>query len=119
MPIYAALASPGFEEREQFKAVSRLNYSSQIAYLSFLSGLKKTLKHLKKLTEKKVYYAFFDIPPKNSNGYSDSVLEVLLDGKESGTIDKRSPRNYFELLTFDRGNINATLDWFAHFVSEE
>lgn len=41
LPVSMALASPNFYEREQFKAASRLNYSSQITYLSFLSGLKK------------------------------------------------------------------------------
>lgn len=118
LSIYAALASQDFNEREQFKAVSRLNYSSHITYLSFLSGLKKTLKHLKDLTEQKIHYVFFDMPP-NSNGYSDSVLEVLLDGRGSSTLDKKSPRNYFEVMTLDLGNINTTLDWFTHFVNEE
>lgn len=118
LPLLVALASPDFNEREQFKAASRLNYSSQITYLSFLSGLKKTLKHLKDLTEQKIHYVFFDMPP-NSNGYSDSVLEVLLDGKCSSTLDKKSPRNYFEVMTLDRGNIDTTLDWFTHFVNEE
>lgn len=57
--------------------------------------------------------------PPNSNGYSDSVLEVLLDGKGSSTLDKKSPRNYFEVMTLDRGNIDTTLDWFIHFINEE
>jgi len=119
--IAAALASPKMEDRERFRAVSRMNYSSQITYAAFRSGLKTVLKskNLNSYLPEELQYVFFDMPP-NSDGYSDCVLELLLeqDGlkKSSAPIDNAYPRNYFELMTFDFGHIEATLDWFRQFI---
>lgn len=122
--IAAALASPKMEDRERFRAVSRMNYSSQITYAAFRSGLKTVLKakNLNSYLADELQYVFFDMPP-NSNGYSDCVLELLLeqDGLKTSLshINHSYPRNYFELMTFDLGHIEATLDWFRQFVKGE
>lgn len=119
--IAVALASKDIEERDRFRAVSRMNYSSQITYDAFGSGLRAILmdKHLNSYLADRPQYIFFDMPP-NSNGYSDCVLELLLSSTVSnGDINSRYPRNYFELMTLDRGHIETTLDWFQQFVERE
>lgn len=118
--IAVALASTKMLERDRFRAVSRMNYSSQITYDAFAAGLRAVLKesNLNSYLPDRLRYVFFDMPP-NSNGYSDSVLELLLSGnQEKPAIDPEYPRNYFELMTLDRGHISATLDWFEQFVTQ-
>ena len=119
--VAVALASTKMEDRDCFRAVSRMNYSSQITYDAFGSGLRAVLKdsNLNSYLPDQIRYIFFDMPP-NSNGYSDCVLELLLSGgQEKSSIDAKCPRNYFELMTLDRGHIGATLDWFEQFVTRE
>lgn len=119
--IAVALASTKMEDRDCFRAVSRMNYSSQITYDAFGSGLRAVLKesNLKSYLPDELKYVFFDMPP-NSNGYSDCVLELLLSGSEGkSAIDSTHFRNYFELMTLDHGHVSATLDWFEQFVTCE
>ncbi len=119
--IAVALASTKMDDRDCFRAVSRMNYSSQITYDAFGSGLRAVLKksNLNSYLPDEPKYIFFDMPP-NSNGYSDCVLELLLSGnREKSAIDSKYPRNYFELMTLDYGHISATLDWFEQFVTRE
>lgn len=118
--IAVALASTKMLERDRFRAVSRMNYSSQITYDAFGAGLRAVLKasNLNSYLPDRLEYVFFDMPP-NSNGYSDCVLDLLLSGaQEKPTIDLEYPRNYFELMTLDCGHISATLDWFEQFVTQ-
>lgn len=63
--IAAALASPQMEDRERFRAVSRMNYSSQITYAAFRSGLKTVMKakNLNSYLPDELRYVFFDMPP--------------------------------------------------------
>lgn len=120
--IAVALASRKVSDRDRFRAVSRMNYSSQITYETFRSGLKTVLKdsNLSSYLPTPPQYVFFDMPP-NSNGYSDCVLELLLTSwnDPEAAIAPRYPRNYFELMTLDRGHIMATLDWFEEFINQE
>lgn len=107
--IDAALASPHAEDRNKFRAVSRLNYSSQITYSAFRFGLERVLQEIDAYKEDITEYIFFDMPP-NSNGYSEAVLELLLENKKERV-------NYFELTTLDNGHIEASLEWFKSFVN--
>ena len=120
--IAVALASTKIDDRNRFRAVSRMNYSSQITYDAFGSGLKAILKdaNLNSYLSTRPQYVFFDMPP-NSNGYSDCILELLLSSgdRKASAIASEYPRNYFELMTLDRGHIGATLDWFQQFVEQE
>lgn len=119
--IAVALASTKMEDRDCFRAVSRMNYSSQITYDAFGSGLRAVLResNLNSYLPNELKYIFFDMPP-NSNGYSDYVLELLLSGgPKNSAIDPEHSRNYFELMTLDHGHIHATLDWFEQFVNGE
>lgn len=119
--IAVALASTEMSDRDRFRAVSRMNYSSHITYDAFNSGLKTVLKesNLNSYLPDRLQYVFFDMPP-NSNGYSDCILELLLsDNVANSTVDSKYPRNYFELMTLDHGHIRATLDWFQHYVQRE
>lgn len=120
-PLAVALASTNVDDRDRFRAVSRMNYSSQITYDAFGSGLKAVLKdaNLNSYLPFPPQYVFFDMPP-NSNGYSDCILELLLSpGKSNPSPDPLYPRNYFELMTLDKGHIGATMEWFQHFVNRE
>lgn len=117
--IAAALASRRIDDRDRFRAVSRMNYSSQITYDAFGSGLRAILKksNLNSYLPDQLRYIFFDMPP-NSNGYSDCVLDLLLSPNSSSAVSPGCPRNYFELMTLDQGHIEATLDWFEQFVTQ-
>lgn len=116
--IAASLASPYSNDRARFKAVSRLNYSLQITYSTFYAGLKKLISSidLDFANDKSPEYILFDMPP-NSNGYSDAVLDILFGNKEGRPKD--SAFNYFELMTFDSGHIDATMRWLESFVKDE
>lgn len=118
LQILTAMASSKLEDRERFRAVSRMNYSFQITYDAFHSGLKTILKdrNLKSYQAGPLQYVIFDMPP-NSNGYSDCVPDLLLSQDKKITGDY--PTNYFELMTLDRSHIQATMDWFKQFVEQE
>ena len=116
--IAASLASPHSNDRARFKAVSRLNYSLQITYSTFYAGLKKLISSidLDFANVQSPEYILFDMPP-NSNGYSDAVLDILFGDKKDKPKD--ATLNYFELMTFDNGHIDATMRWFESFVKDE
>jgi len=116
--INVATASPDMEDRVVFRANSRLNYSSQITYTAFTAGLREVLSELNRFCETPPKYVFFDMPP-NSNGYSDAVLELLLQEDSGVRVKKDSACNYFALTTLDRSHMNATLSWFKSFVNEK
>lgn len=116
--IGVAMASPKLEDRMAFRASSRQNYSSQITYTAFTAGLREVLHGLDTVCSAPPRYVFFDMPP-NSNGYSDAVLELLLQKEEGLWPGKGNCCNYFALTTLDRGHIKATLNWFEHFVNEK
>lgn len=116
--IGVALASPKVEDRMVFRASSRQNYSSQITYTAFTAGLREVLHGLDAACSAPPRYVFFDMPP-NSNGYSDAVLELLLQKEEGLWSDKGTCCNYFALTTLDRSHINATLNWFEDFVKDK
>lgn len=115
--IGVAMASPKMEDRLVFRANSRLNYSSQITYTAFTAGLREVLTELNTVCAAPPKYLFFDMPP-NSNGYSDAVLELLLQKESKARKWGESACNYFALTTLDRSHINSTLEWFASFVNE-
>lgn len=116
--ISVATASPDMEDRAVFRANSRLNYSSQITYTAFTAGLREVLSGLNKFCCVPPMYVFFDMPP-NSNGYSDSVLELLLQDDGEMRNKQESVCNYFALTTLDRSHMNATLSWFESFVNDK
>lgn len=116
LQVAVALASPKTTDRVKFRAISRLNYSSQITYSAFRSGLEKLLDELDTSKPDQTEYVFFDMPP-NSNGYSDAVLEILLNKKSD--LQGKYPCNYFELMSLDRGHIESSLEWFASFVKDD
>lgn len=118
LQISTAMASLRPNDRERFRAVSRMNYNSQITYDAFHSGLKAILngKNLNSYQAHRPQYVIFDMPP-NSNGYSDCVLDLLLSQNEKITQDY--PKNYFELMTLDSSHVQATMDWFEQFVEQE
>lgn len=115
--IGVAMASPKMEDRLVFRASSRHNYSSQITYTAFTAGLREVLTELNTFCAAPPQYLFFDMPP-NSNGYSDAVLELLLQKESTARKWKESACNYFALTTLDRSHINSTLEWFKSFVNE-
>lgn len=108
------IASPDEKDRHRFRTSSNSNYVKQITPTYFRGVLKKLIERLK--DEYKVI--IFDMPP-NSDPYTDTVFELMLDINERLDKNKRK-KDMVELeivSTYDRAHIHANADWLAELFS--
>lgn len=115
--IDVVFSDPRPEIKKNYRSLSNQNYNPEVLYSTYRMGLAKMLSGLDREKAYCYEYVNFDMPP-NSDAYSDSVYDVLLK-REYTVMKEDDVCNLFLLQTLDRGQIQATLDYFGELVSLE
>ena len=108
---------PRTESKKKFRSMSNQNYSPEVLYSTFRMGLANMLSSIKGQNPYNYSQIIFDMPP-NADGYSDAVYDILLK-KDYSVLEKDDACNLFLLHTLDRGQMQATLDYFSELASSE
>ena len=102
---------PRTDSKKKFRSMSNQNYSPEVLYSTFRMGLANMLSSVKGQSPYKYSQIIFDMPP-NADGYSDAVYDILLK-KDYSVLKRGEACNLFLLHTLDRGQMQATLDYFS------
>lgn len=108
---------PRTESKKKFRSMSNQNYSPEVLYSTFRMGLANMLSGMKGQSPYNYSQIIFDMPP-NADGYSDAVYDILLKNDYS-ILEKGDACNLFLLHTLDRGQMQATLDYFSELALSE
>ena len=111
------LCDPRQDAKDRFRAISNQNYTPEIQYSTFREGLKNLLQSLGRQNPYSYGQVIFDMPP-NSDGYSDAVLDLLLN-KAYSVMKKKDISNMFLIQSLDRGQCSATMEYFTSMMEQE
>lgn len=116
--FYVSPSSPIQKDKDQYKPRSSQNYSPGVSYGRFRYGLSKLLTsdELCGELEEKIEHVILDMPP-NSDGYSDAVIDFLMDGKRNGY--SKPAYDYCIMLTRDYAHQQATMNWLRVFLTHD
>lgn len=115
--FHVVLSSPKQRDKNRYKAVSSQNYSPEVLYSTFRTGLANMLgrDQLFARTPRQFKHVIFDMPP-NSDGYSDAVFDCVMDAKHR-VIESGDECNLFLVQTLDMGHRFATESYFQDFIT--
>lgn len=108
---------PRSEGKKKFRSLSNQNYSPEVLYSTYRMGMASMVANLKRQKEYQHRYIVFDMPP-NSDGYSDSVYDILLK-KEYTIMEEKDVCNLFLIQTVDYGQRQATLEYLKELSTTE
>lgn len=108
---------PRSEGKKKFRSLSNQNYSPEVLYSTYRMGMASMIANLKRQKEYQHKYIVFDMPP-NSDGYSDSIYDILLK-KEYTIMEEKDICNLFLIQTVDYGQRLATLEYLKELLVTE
>lgn len=116
--ISVIFSSPRQEDKNLYCAGARSNYSPVLEYGTFRLGIQRLLKEENEFKARKFKHIIFDMPP-NTDGYSDSVLDCVLNPKYIVKDDKfKNQINLFMMLTVNISHLDATTNWLRELYTE-